>query len=198
MEMFITSINKHQIDIIILNETNIKWTPTNIDKMEQNLKRLGRETTFFVADSKLWRITNNNHLPGGVMVIIRGKARALMLEEKTTKSQLGNWIAIHLQHNERIIIIINIYRIPNSTQYGPKCSATQYNLKEGKAKSPSEYRREVLNQIKNYLDGQEYHDVIIAGDFNQNINSNEIKKFFSEIGVEDVHARVNNIQKRTA
>ena len=36
-------------------------------------------------------------------------------------------------------------------------------------------------------------DVIIAGDLNESANSNDIKKFFTEIGVEDVHSRINNI-----
>ena len=34
VEMFIESIEKHQIDIMLLNETNVKWIPSNIDKME--------------------------------------------------------------------------------------------------------------------------------------------------------------------
>ena len=29
MEVFVTSIEEHQIDIVILNETNTKWNPVN-------------------------------------------------------------------------------------------------------------------------------------------------------------------------
>ena len=42
-----------------------------------------------------------------------------------------------------------------------------------------------MNQI------EDIDNVIIAGDMNQNVNSNEIKKFYSEIGVDEVHSRIN-------
>ena len=35
--------------------------------------------------------------------------------------------------------------------------------------------------------------MLIVGDMNQNVNSNEIRKFYSEIGVEEVHSRINNV-----
>ena len=81
MEMFLTSIEEHQIDIMILNETNTKWNPANIDKMEQNLKRLGREIKTHTADSKSWKLTASNHLPGGVLTVFRCKSRSLLIEE---------------------------------------------------------------------------------------------------------------------
>jgi len=49
--MFIESIEKYQIDVVLLNETNVKWTLSNKDKMENVVIRLGRETTIYAADS---------------------------------------------------------------------------------------------------------------------------------------------------
>ena len=43
---------KHQIDIILLNETQVKYIPKNIDKMLQRIKSIGREAAIFAADSE--------------------------------------------------------------------------------------------------------------------------------------------------
>ena len=51
IEIFIELIEKHQIDVMLLYEMNFKWIPSNIDKMENMVKRLGRETTIYTADS---------------------------------------------------------------------------------------------------------------------------------------------------
>ena len=65
---------------------------------------------------------------------------------------------------------------------------------EGNAKSAQEIRKETLIQIKQYIQqNNDIDDIIIVGDLNENVNSNEIKKFFNEIGVEDIHSRINNI-----
>ena len=51
-----------------------------------------------------------------------------------------------------------------------------------------------MQQIKQYINQLEDIDnIVIAGDFNQNININEIRQFFLDIGVEDVYSRINNI-----
>jgi len=40
MEHFIESVDKYQIDMMLINEVNMKWTPSNLDKMENKMKRL--------------------------------------------------------------------------------------------------------------------------------------------------------------
>ena len=115
MEMFLKSMTRHDIDTMLLAEPNIKWTPRNIDKMEQNLKQLGREISLHVADSNVWNATNKNYLPGGVMIATKGKAKSLLNEEKTAAGALGNWIATHLKHKDRNIIVVNACRIPSSS-----------------------------------------------------------------------------------
>ena len=55
------------------------------------------------------------------MSVARRKARALMQEEEIASRQLGNWIAMHMKHNEKKTIVTNICQIPSLTNYGPKC-----------------------------------------------------------------------------
>ena len=52
MSMFINSCKQHQIDIAILNETNIKWTPAAVDQIEYKCKEIGKETWIKGVDSK--------------------------------------------------------------------------------------------------------------------------------------------------
>ena len=192
IERFIASIEQYQIDLMLVNEVNVKWIPANVDKMENRMKRLGRETAMHVADSKSWQTSKKNHLPGGVLNIVRRKFKSMTQEESIAKGKCGNWIAATLQHNGKTIIVINIHRLPVASTQGPRCCATQCNVLEGSAKSTTDYRKETLQQIKDYLNQlSDIDDVIIAGDMNQNVSSNEIRKFYSEIGVDEVHSRIN-------
>ena len=36
-------------------------------------------------------------------------------------------------------------------------------------------------------------DIIIAGDYNQGISENAVSQFHAEIGVSDVHSKINNV-----
>ena len=146
------------------------------------------------ADSTMWSVSKESYLPGGVATILRGKYRALIDEKSITKGRLGNWVAVTLKHNRKAILVINVYRLPYTTQQGPRSCLTQYNVLEGNAKPASEIRKDTLKQIKQYIyQNTEIDDIIIAGDLNENVNSKEIKKFFNDIGVEDIHSRYNNI-----
>ena len=52
MSLLKKSIHKHNIDIILLNETQLKWTLANRDKFNKEMKELGREMTVIGTDSK--------------------------------------------------------------------------------------------------------------------------------------------------
>ena len=84
-------------------------------------------------------------LAGGAMIVVRGKAKSLLNEEKTAQGTLGNWLAAHLQHKGRNIIIINLHRIPSSSQCELTHSVTQCNRNEGEAKSTNNHRIEALH-----------------------------------------------------
>ena len=86
------------------------------------------------------------------MIMIIEKSRALVQENSVECSPLGNWIAMKLKYNNKIIALITVYQIPASSQQGLYCSLTQYNLAEKKVKSLIEYRKEILVQIKKYIE----------------------------------------------
>ena len=61
-------------------------------------------------------------------------------------------MVIHLEHNNKRLVLINVYQIPALLQIEPYYSLTQYNFADKKVKSPSEYRKEILMQIKRYVE----------------------------------------------
>ena len=82
IERFIDLCYRIQIDVMSLNEVNLKQTPANADKIEQQMKRLGQETLAHVADDKSWKLGNKNYLPRGVSSAFREKIRLLINEEE--------------------------------------------------------------------------------------------------------------------
>ena len=60
------AINEHDTDVVLLNETQLKWTPANEDKFNREMKNLGRENHVIGADTMRWEVTPNQHLPGGL------------------------------------------------------------------------------------------------------------------------------------
>ena len=53
-------------------------------------------------------------------------------------------MAVLLQHKCKRLVLINVYRVPKTSSQGVYCSVTQYNKVDGKVKSPSQYRKELL------------------------------------------------------
>ena len=92
-------------------------------------------------------------------------------------------MAFELTNYEKTILIITIYRIPNGTG-GVYSTLNQYNQGDGKVKSANTYRKEILNEIKQYIKSKSnINDTMIAGDFNQFISSNKIQVFFNQISI---------------
>ena len=86
------------------------------------MRGIDREAAIFVADSKEWETTPSDYLPGGVMSVIFSKCSPLINKKKITKGQLGNWLAVSLEHKGKRIEIINVYRLLRTSSNGVYCS----------------------------------------------------------------------------
>ena len=68
---------------------------------------------------------------------------------------------------------------------------------DGKVRLTGEYRKEIFNKIKKYVNSNEdINDIIIAGDYNQYVVDNEVRKFHAELEVSEIHHKVNNVELR--
>ena len=111
-------------------------------------------------------------------------------------NELGRWIAILLLNGTKRIILIVMYRIPMSSNIGVYISITQYNQMKGKMQSATHYRKEILKGIKDYLAMiEEEYEIVIGGNLNQDIMAKEIREFYSDLGVGDVHSNFNMIDE---
>ena len=195
INMIIKSYETRLIDIILMNETNTKQTPWNQDKIKKEMKKLGREIQIETANSGKQNLTKNEWLPGRVVSTIRGKAILLIETDDISKGKYGNQIAMKLKNNGKILLIINIYRIPITSLVKVCSCLTQYNLMYGKAKSPTEYQNEIFKEIKDFIKkNNNVNDIILARDLNQDITSRPVQQFFSKIGIRDIHQHYNQIE----
>ena len=88
-----------------------------------------------------------------------------------------------------------MYRLLRTSSNGVCCSLTQYNRIDGKMNSTSVYQKEIFNEIINYVKNNlDINDIIIGGDYNQNLNDNEVKRFQEAIGIHKIHLIINNMQ----
>ena len=93
--------------------------------------------------------------------------------------------------------VMNIYRILESTASGILKSRVQYDRYNGEVKMSRQYRDELLNQLVDEIKiarNKNIKDIIIAGDFNQDIKEDQIKRFMRENGLFEVHKTLNEIE----
>ena len=84
------AINRLLIDIILLQETNTKWTSRNISKLESNVREIDRESVILTADSNEWEVSPSDYLPGGICNIFLSKVSPLGDPKRVVKGRLGN------------------------------------------------------------------------------------------------------------
>ena len=68
-----------------------------------------------IVDSKQWKVTKNNYLPGGLLNVIGSKCASVITAKKITIGKMGNWIAFAMEHKGKRLEIINLHRIPVSS-----------------------------------------------------------------------------------
>ena len=61
--------------------------------------------------------------------------------------------------------------------------------------TPTVYRKELFSDIvKHVSNNPEINDIIIAGDYNQDLNDNDVRKFHNAINVHEIHPIINDVQ----
>ena len=89
---------------------------------------------------------------------------------------------------EKAVVVIIIYRIPNSSDQGVYKAITQYNKMREQEATATKYHKEVFQEIIDYCEKiEELNDIILAGDLNQDIASREVQHFFNKLGMKDIY-----------
>ena len=89
IDQMIDFCKNNKIDVVIISETNCKWTTTAKDTMSSKMKTLGRETRCSYADNKARKTTNSEWSQGGLMSMMTGKTSSLMQHQEVKIDHLG-------------------------------------------------------------------------------------------------------------
>ena len=113
--------------------------------------------------------------------------------------ELGRWSSIKIGGNGRNVQIITMCRIPMSSKEGIYSSKAQHDRKTGNIQNAKKHRTEVLKSITNLVNSMEkVEDVTLAGDFNEDIEYEDIERFMVVNGLTDVfwHANKADVEIR--
>ena len=175
----------------MLSETNGKWTTRTTDMMSSKMKVLGR---CCYEDRKAHKTTDADFLQRGTMSVSTCKVSSLIQYKKVKIDKLGRWIAQRVSNEKKTTFIIKLCRIPQVTNQGTHTSISQCNQMRGKMKTSTKCRKEMFKEIIYYIKSmKEPVDVMIGGDHDQDIESNETKEFFAELKLQDTHQTFNEI-----
>ena len=100
---------------------------------------------------------------------------------------LGRWSAITYTRNNKSILFLTVYRIPDSSDVGPTRSCSQYNRILGSVHQAKHFREQLLTEIAEYVhDRNDIDNIVFCADLNQPLHHDRIKEFFLEIGIFDI------------
>ena len=109
------SIEKYQIDVALFNKTNTKKNIRNIDKIEKEMRKIGKGAKAITVDSQQWNMIDNEYLLGGLINVINQRDTLIIEKTKIKRGRLGNQIAILLVCKGKRLEIISMHRIPSSS-----------------------------------------------------------------------------------
>ena len=120
----------------------------------------------------------DRYLPGGTMAIFTGKVAGMIAKEHNKKDTFGRWTSTRIKNGRNKMQIINMYRIPDSTQSGILKSRAQYDRVGGEVKLSQQYRTELLQELSNEINElktNRIEGIVITGDMNQDISNDQIQ-----------------------
>ena len=100
---------------MVLSEVNDKWTVSNYKKMWNKLKPLYWNIQIVVTNSNDHELTDSDWLLGGLLTGIWGNVASMVDNTKIYKDKLGKWTMNHITNGSKMILLISVYRLPQSS-----------------------------------------------------------------------------------
>ena len=173
-------------EILLMSEHNLNLHNTAYDQQPQNVMKKwvenssGRFTNIKMNDKETWE-DNDRIEYGGTGIMTNRRANAHVIDRGDDERQLGRWtwVTIRGKHN-CATTIVSIYRPEKqqSTYSRQLARIRRDSMKEGEEilrnKEPDDLWFEDLEKL--FRDKRkEGHEIIIAGDFNNNLNDKDGK-----------------------
>jgi len=173
----------YEIDIVLLSSADQKWNESRKSRLKTMFKSINKYVEIIALDSREETRTNDGYLPGQTVAIYTGKIAGMIIQEQTKQDRMGRWTSTRIEGGTQKMQIINLYRIPDSTQEGILKSRAQYDHIAGVVKTSKEYRNEMIKELNieiKKLKDEGIEGILITGDMNQDIGHHQIQQFIRE------------------
>ena len=91
------------------------------------------------------------------------------------------WNAVMLTGRIKKVALITAHRMVDSHASGINCSKAQHQRRLGKVESAKIIRKRQLMELAEHVNKCKATDVIVAGDFNESVKSDNVKSFMNGI-----------------
>ena len=118
-------IEEMNVNMTLLNRKNFNWSTMKVDKKQRKFISASKHLRMNHLDGKEHELTPNNYLPGGTLTTMFGNLSSYVVETSKTSDKIGQWNSIKLKHEKKIIISINIHRVPDGSRKGLKTYLSQ-------------------------------------------------------------------------
>ena len=82
------------------------------------------------------------------------------------KDKLEKQTVFIIVNKDKTMLVITLYRILSSINGGMSTSLVQYNMVEAKVRAASYYQKQIFTEIVQYIQKQEFNDILITRDLN--------------------------------
>ena len=124
-----------KIDVVLMSSTDRRWTEMKLDQMKKQMRSVNKNVEIIASDSREKTRNEDGYLPGGIMAIFIGKIAGMIAKEHNKKDTFSRWTSTRIENGRNKMQIINVYRIPDSTQSRILKSRAQYDRVRGEVKS---------------------------------------------------------------
>ena len=96
---------------------------------------------------------------------------------------MDTWSSFRLPANNKTTQTTTVHRMPESTAPGMLKSKAQHDRRMGITRTPRQCRDELLDQVSQEIDSarrEGIQDTMLAGDFNQDIERNKMRRFIND------------------
>jgi hypothetical protein len=170
-------LNKNQVDIAFLVETNTAWTTNNIAAAKNKAKRESHRVLF--EGSSCNELKETDYQPGGAACLVLNNITGYKKETIIDNKGLGRWCGFKLNGiNKTNIVILSAYRPTASTDVCDNtCYSQQWRLMRKITDAEPNPRETFMTDLKKMVKSWERDkcEIIIGVDMNEAINTRNSK-----------------------
>jgi Reverse transcriptase (RNA-dependent DNA polymerase) len=182
-----SDIRKGNFDAFSITETNVAWHILNeSDRLSERLR--GKLEFIRFSSSYNKDFTNTEKFQyGGTMIMSQGSASGRVTSTGSDPCQLGRWSWMSFRGKNNLIVkLVSVYRPVIS--YGASSTYQQHQLYMNQYHLTGCPRDKLLSDLQMQLDAwvEQGERIIVQGDFNEDIRSNRLQRFFGQWGLKEI------------